>query len=129
MRFEIVDSENKMQIEFIKSSAVDSKSDWDRNYISTRIKIKAGTFQGDFLADIMTIEIEKFKQELKTLHDNLVGQAEFVNREKYLIIKIKGDGIGHFKADCVANDNPGIYGNQLEFNIEFDQTQINNLIN
>ena len=58
------------------------------------------------------------------MYDKLDGYANFNCLEDYIYIKIKGDGLGHFSADCIANDNPGIYGHELKFSIEFDQTEI-----
>lgn len=43
--------------------------------------------------------------------------------EEWLSIDIAGDGKGHFRADCVAVDMPGT-GNRLTFEIEFDQTDL-----
>jgi hypothetical protein len=38
-------------------------------------------------------------------------------------MKIQGDGLGHFEAECHAMDQAGV-GNRLEFRLSFDQTDI-----
>jgi hypothetical protein len=38
-------------------------------------------------------------------------------------MKIQGDGLGHFEAECQAMDQAGV-GNSLEFRLSFDQTDI-----
>lgn len=105
----------------------DSTDFWDGNWINTRIKIKVGGFTGDYKAQLRNVDFLDFKNGLARLYDKLDGYANFNCLEDYLQIKIKGDGLGHFSADCLANDNPGIYGHELKFSIDFDQTEIQSL--
>ena len=107
----------------------DSTDFWDGNWINTRIKIKVGGFIGDYAAQLRNVDFFDFKNGLEILYDKLDGYASFNCLEDYLQIKIKGDGLGHFEADCMANDNPGVYGNELKFSIAFDQTEIHSLTN
>lgn len=128
MTFELIDNDFSLQIEPLRLMFPDDKTDWARNMISTKIIINAGGFKADYIAEIMTVDFEKFKQGLKRLYDNLSGYANFDCLERYLTIKIKGDGLGHFNADCEAIDKPGFEESRLSFTLHFDQTQINDLV-
>jgi hypothetical protein len=98
------------------------------NWLDTRIKIKVGGFMGDYEAQLQNVDFLHFRTGLARVYDNLDGYANFNCPEDHLEIIVKGDGIGHFTADCIAKDGPGIYRNELRFNIEFDQTEIPRLI-
>jgi hypothetical protein len=105
----------------------DSTDFWDGNWIETRIKIKVGGFTGNYSAQIRNVDFLDLKNGLERLYNQLDGYANFNCLEEYLQIKIKGDGLGHFLADCIANDNPGIRGHELKFSIDFDQTEIHRM--
>jgi hypothetical protein len=100
---------------------------WDGNWLNVKILIKVGGFNGDYNAQLRNINFLDLKKGLENLYNKLDGFAEFHCIEDYLGIKIKGDGLGHFTADCFAIDYPGIYGNKLKFSLEFDQTEISEL--
>ena len=120
-------SSNYLQIETTNYSFPDSNDFWDGNWINVRIEIKAGAFRGDYEAQLRNVDFLDFRDGLERLYNKLDGFTNFDCIEDYLKIKIKGDGLGHFTADCIANDDPGIYGNCLEFTLEFDQTEIHGL--
>ena len=105
----------------------DSNGFWDGNWINTRIRIKVGGFAGDYSAQLRNVDFLYFKSGLERLYDKLDGYASFECLEEYLHIIIKGDGFGHYMANCVANDSPGINGHELRFSLEFDQTEIHSL--
>jgi hypothetical protein len=96
---------------------------WDGNWVWATISIVAGGFRGEFQAQLRTEELVRFRDELRSLHEKLVGRAKFDAMEEWLAIDIVGDGKGHFHADCVAVDMPG-NGNRLTFGIDFDQTDL-----
>lgn len=127
--FEIFDAGDIVKIEPLELIKYDSELDWDRNWIKTKITVKGGAFSGQYQADIMTVDFEKFKQELSKLYDNLKGGAIFEDLEHALQLKIQGDGIGHFEVQVTANDNPGINSSKLSFTMAFDQTEIKHLVN
>ncbi len=99
----------------------------DGNWLNTRIKIKVGGFTADYEALLSNVDFFYFKNDLEKLYTKLDGTAKFNCIEEYLQIKIKGDGLGRFAADCIAIDKPG-YGHELKFRIEFDQTEILNMV-
>lgn len=96
---------------------------WDGNWVYATISIVAGGVRAEFEAQLRTEEFLRFRDELRPLHDSLVGRAKFDTMEELLSINIAGDGKGHFHADCVAVDMPGT-GNRLTFGIDFDQTDL-----
>ena len=127
--FEISDNENLVRLEPIELINYNSTLDWDNNFIKTKITIKGGAFSGQYFADIMTVDFEKFKQELDTLYDNLKGSATFADREHALELKINGDGLGHFEVNVKAWDKPNIDCSELTFAMSFDQTEIKSKVN
>jgi len=126
--FEIFDSGDLVRLEPIELIKYDSDLDWDRNWIKTKVTLKGGKFSGQYVGDFMTVDFEKFKQELSELYDNLSWTANFIDLEGYLNLKIIGDGLGHFEVNVLACDQPGINGSQLTFKMSFDQTQIKELV-
>ena len=126
--FEIFDSGNLVRLEPIELIKYDSGLDWDRNLVKTKVTLKGGKFSGQYVGDFMTVDFEKFKQELSKLYDNLNWTANFIDLEGYLNLKIIGDGLGHFEVNVLACGQPGIDGSQLTFKMSFDQTQIKELV-
>ena len=96
---------------------------YDNNWIMATVKVKGGSFYGEFRASFLTIDFENFKQELKRLYNDLNGKANFVTLEGQLELNIIGNGIGGFDINVTACDQPGI-GSQLIFEMTFDQTFI-----
>ena len=125
--FELKDGEDFIRIELINLNYPHAEIGWDRNSICSKVNVKAGGFSGQLNCDLMTTDFEKFKRELSKLYEELTGTASFDTIEKQVDIKIQGDGIGHFEADCSVMDSVG-FGNKLEFKIDFDQTLIPELI-
>ncbi|SRR5690606_25780648 len=128
IHFEIFDAGNLVRLEPIELIKYDSDIDWDQNWVKTKITVKGGNFSGHYPADILTVDFEKFQQELSQLYDNLKGTANFNDLEGFLELKIDGDGIGHFEVKVKACDHPGIYGSELTFKLTFDQTKLKELI-
>lgn len=126
--FEISESGNLIRIQLIGLNQPNAELDWDKNWIRGIVKVNAGAFSGEFKADFMTTDFMNFKNELAKLYEKLNGIATFYTLEEQVLVKVVGDGIGHLKADCVVMDNVGI-GNRLEFEIDFDQSQIPKILN
>lgn len=126
--FEIKESGNLIKIEVVGMENPNAEDDWDKNWLNCMISVQAGPFSGKFKANLMTTDFELFKRGIIKIYDKLDGVAIFKTLESQVDIKIIGDGIGHLKAECEVIDNVGI-GNKLEFEIDFDQTQIPELIN
>ncbi|MBB2151431.1 WapI family immunity protein [Pedobacter gandavensis] len=129
LSFEISDSGYLVRLEPIERIQYNSEIDWDKNWIKTKVSINAGKFSGQYEGDFRTTDFKAFKEDLSKLYDNLNGTVIFNDLEGYLDLKIIGDGFGHFNVEVKACDNPGIYGSVLSFNMEFDQTEINKMVN
>lgn len=127
--FEIFDAGDLVRLEPIELIKYNSYVDWDKNWIKTQVTIKGGKFSGQYSGDFMTVDFEKFKQELSILYDNLQGTANFNDLKSFLELKITGDGIGHFEVNVKACDQPGVNASELTFTMGFDQTEIKDLVN
>lgn len=106
--FEIFDGGDIIKIQPIEQPYADSVHSWDKNCIRTLLTIKGGAFRGQYNADIYTFEFEYFKQELRRVYNDLKGKFVFSCRDHELVLKIEGDGNGHFTVDCTAMDQPTI---------------------
>lgn len=126
--FEIKESGNLIKIEIVGLQYPSADDHWDRNWLTCIVYVKAGVFAGKFRANLMTTDFELFKRGMIKLYDKLDGVATFYTLESQVDIKIIGDGIGHLEAQCEVMDNVG-FGNKLNFKINFDQTQIQGIIN
>lgn len=106
---------------------IDATSNWDKNWLKTKISVQAGAFSGIYDADL-TIDFENFKQDLNSLYENLNSEIEFKDLEGYLYMKIKGNGLGNINAEISCSDDPGINAATLNFELNFDQTYIKPVI-
>lgn len=125
--FEISDSGDIIRLEPSHLTYPNAELDWDRNWVRTKVTVKGGVFSGEYMAEFMTTDFEIFKQQLKMLDNDFSGMATFGPLEQQLILKIKGDGIGHFEVDCEATPEPHL-GQSLTFTMTFDQTIIKDLV-
>ena|SRR5262252_9040844 len=96
---------------------------YDDNWLSVRITVAAGAFEGSFGAAFLTRELVAFREQLSALHSTLKGSAELRTLEKQLSLDCVGNGLGSMELRGVAFDRPGI-GNRLAFTLMLDQTQI-----
>ena len=127
--FELFDAGDLVRLEPIELIEYNSKIDWDNNWVKTKVTVRGGKFSGQYSGEFMTVDFEKFKQDLSRLYDNLKGSANFNDVEGFLELKIKGDGIGHFEVQVKACDQPGVNGSELTFAMAFDQTELKELVN
>jgi hypothetical protein len=96
---------------------------WDGNWVYATVKVAARAFRGEFEAQLRAEEFVRFRDQLQVLYETLNGGAKFETMEGWLTVDIQGDGKGHFRAGCIAVDQPGI-GNRLTFGLDFDQTEL-----
>jgi hypothetical protein len=126
--FEISESGDSVRVEVLKYAHYGAESDWDKNWVKSKVAVKAGSFSGEYNAEFRTTDFDRFKKDFSALYDNLSGGALFSDLEGYLELRIVGDGNGHFEMKATANDKPGIYGSQLTFEMNFDQTYIKDIV-
>lgn len=98
------------------------------DWIVVNIRLGAGGFQGSFAAYFESRDFVQLRADLERLYKNLNGFASFEPTEEQLVMRIEGDGKGHFEAQCVAIDRAGD-GNELSFTLQFDQTYIPRMLN
>lgn len=96
---------------------------WDGNWVYATVTVAARAFRGEFEAQLRAEEFVRFRDQLQVLYETLKGGAKFETMEGWLTVDIQGDGKGHFRAACIAVDQPGI-GNRLAFALDFDQTEL-----
>ncbi|WP_394844908.1 hypothetical protein LZC95_48665 [Pendulispora brunnea] len=106
-----------------RRSHADCADYWDGNWLDCAIEVCAGGFRGSMNADLRAEEFVEFRDALGALHRRLAGTATFQTMERWLTIKVVGDGRGHFEADCELRDAPGT-GNRLHCTLGFDQTEL-----
>jgi len=106
------------------------RDNWEVNLLDIEVEIAVGGFRGLFGAKLTLGHLARLRNELAQLHSRDLRELGF---EPYLspynsnlIFKIKGDGLGNFTADFDVADEPG---NQLEFRLSFDQTEIPEMLN
>lgn len=106
------------------------RENWEVNLVDVEVKIAVGGFSGLFGAKLTLGHLASLRNELAQLHSFDLQELAF---EPYLspynsnlIFRIKGDGLGNFTADFDVADEPG---NQLEFRMSFDQTEIPQMLN
>jgi hypothetical protein len=128
LKLEISENGDLIRIDIIGLENPNAVLDYDMDWIKSNITVKAGRFSGYFSASLMTNDFEVFKSELEILYNKLDGIALFQTLENQIYIKVVGDGIGHLNAKCRFMDFAG-HGNELIFEMNFDQTQIPKIIN
>jgi len=105
----------------------ESNDDWDRNWLVCSIKAETPGFLANFGADLRTDEIDSFYTELKELYKNMSGSASLVGMEGNVDIQVQIDRLGKLNWK-VAFIYPSGYGATLEFEMESEQSYLNELI-
>lgn len=95
----------------------------DDNWLTVKLVVIVGGFQGKTGASITTDEIEEFLKSLQVLYKTLKGEAIFKTLEDQLHLGLCGDGKGHIELNGKILDQAGI-GNCLNFKLTFDQTDL-----
>ena len=125
--WELSDRGDKVRFEPLDSTLPVTQSGLDNGLDNTKVTVRAGVFHGEFLAEFTIEELEDFKRQLRGLEDDLSASTLFEPIEGHLVLRIRGDGRGHFEVECEAT--PEWSGRQtLTFKCSFDQTELKNLI-
>ena len=104
-----------------------SGDSFDDNWLRVEVRIAAGAFTGKFQATFLTSDLAEFHSQGEALLESLSGSAGFETMEGQLAFKIEGNGRGNMTLQGKAQDQAGV-GNSLEFELMFDQTQLNESI-
>lgn len=101
----------------------DTTDYWDGNWLVSHIAVSVGGFSGRVRAGLRADELRRFRQELDTLYEKLVGSARLESMEDWLGLVFVADGLGHVAVTGWVKDEPGI-GNELTFRLSVDQTHL-----
>jgi len=112
VRFEIFGREHPEQSDY-----------WDGNWLLTHVILRAGGFRGEFQPSLRVEEFVRLRDGVRVCMTDLRGTFVFETMEDQLTIIAKGDGLGHFRAECRAEDVAGT-GNELTFTVDLDQTYL-----
>ncbi len=94
--------QGKLVIKPLRYEYPNSSDAYDRSWISTAVAVKVNGFIGSYTTLIQDVEFAILCKELKYCYGDLNKDFEFMNMERDLGLKIKGDGLGHFfvNVDC-----------------------------
>jgi hypothetical protein len=92
-------------------------------WIDAQVDITVQSFHGLIRPSLEVFDLEQFLTQLSKLHSSLKGSAELRPREKQFVLSIKADAMGHMLLSGTAWSN-ATYGNRLEFELELDQTYL-----
>jgi hypothetical protein len=124
MKFSFGQSEHeRIEIEVLQYERAPVGEYYDDNWLTSRIRVRAGGFRGQVDAAVLTAEFSTFLTALRPLHETLRGTAEFSTMEQQLRLRLTGDGKGHIELAGEVADQPGI-GNRLHFILQIDQSQL-----
>lgn len=91
------------------------------DWVRALVQVEVGGFKGELEIYMCVSDMLRFKEQLEPVYRNLEGVAEFKTIEDQLAIKIEVDKLGHVQASGFLIDD-FVSGNQLNFNISYDQT-------
>jgi hypothetical protein len=117
------EASDHLKIAVLRRKYPDTNDYWDGNWLDCDMSVSVGGFSGNVNAALRTDEIKRFHDELIPLYESLGGSAEFVSLELWLTIRINGDKLGHFTANCELRDDQS-FPNRLLFDLAFDQTEL-----
>src|SRR3712207_4535204 len=84
----------------ILARARPERDDWEVNWLNAEVEIGAGGFRGRFGAKLLAGELSALRGDLSRLYSFESREAAFDAYDGQLSIKIKGDGLGNFSAEC-----------------------------
>ena len=101
----------------------DGDNFYDRNMLAVNLTMVAGRFQGFIETQFRADELARFRDLFREMYQHLRGEWHQEFLASGLDLRMKGDGLGHFEMVCIADDQGGT-GNKPTFGIDFDQTEI-----
>jgi len=100
----------------------------DADWLVGMLHGTGGPYRGGERFTIETQELEHLGTEFARLYKELAGGFELEPLEPYVLLKVKGDGLGHFRVRCQLNAEPLLVGSQLSYEITLDQTELPTII-
>lgn len=128
MLFEVgVSDSEKLKIKIIGYEREATGEYYDDNWLSVKVGLSFGGFQGAFGAAFLTRDFHSFLPQLEQLHKSLKGTIKFETLEQQLEFTLTGDGKGNIELAGEAMDEAGP-ANILRFYSSFDQTYLSSSI-
>jgi hypothetical protein len=118
---------NYISIDVLRRNDKGSNDYWDANWLTTKISVCVGAWQGSYQAELRVEEFIKLKEELEKLYKKLDYTFELRPMEPWVILKFSGSKTGQIEVQGEACDTLGI-GNTLKFLLEIDQTCLPKII-
>jgi hypothetical protein len=107
--------------ERVRRRAHPDRDDWEVNWLSAEVEVRVGGFRGRFGTRLLAGELVSLRNDFSRLYSFATRETAFDAYDGQLSIKIKGDGLGNFTAECDVLDEAS---SRLIFSLSFDQTEI-----
>lgn len=117
------DSTNYIKIIVLSRTFPNANEYWDGNWCNCYVEFNFCIFKGSFKVSLRSDEFRNFYNQIKTLYDNLSGNAKFKTLENQVLIELEGNIKGEIKISGHLMDEAGI-GNKLNFHFTIDQTYL-----
>jgi hypothetical protein len=115
--------QERIEIDILRYERAPVGEYYDDNWLMSQIRVRVGGFHGKINASFLTVDLITFLTQLRPLFNQLIGTAEFSTLEEQLHLTLTADGKGRCELTGEVSDQPGI-GNQLQFSLQFDQSQL-----
>lgn len=103
-----------------------SNTEWGVAIIEVEIFVKALPFTGTLNAQFTDQDFDQLYNDLERLNNDFGAEMLFENFEHDIIIKVAGDGLGHFLSTIQIFGN--YHNSKLEFELPFDQSHISAML-
>lgn len=93
-------------------------------WIDAQVDIAVHGFRGSLWPSLEVCDLEHFLAQLSELHNSVKGSAKLRPIEEQFVLSIEADETGHMLLSGTAWSR-ATFGNRLEFELELDQTFLN----
>lgn len=127
MKFHLLGEETNIEIDVLHRNYPNSSDYWDRNWVSSKLKIEIPGYTVSFVADLRTDELSDFVNKLKIMNKNMKGKAILNNLDGYLEIEGEMNKLGQI-IWTAETCYPAGYGAVLNFEFDSDQSYLETII-
>jgi hypothetical protein len=99
-----------------------SQDYWDGNWLLVTAAVRAGKFTGEIPGMLRAEELQQFSDDLRSFRQSLTGSVVFDTMEGWLNLRIEPSKTGRIAIEGEIQDDVSAPFNNLEFNLEMDQT-------
>lgn len=94
---------------------------WTDDWAQADVEIAVRGFRGRIRPWVEAADFDIFTAQLRAMYDSLIGEAEFLPREKQFTLKFACGATGHIRVTGEAW-SLATYENKLEYVLELDQS-------